>query len=162
MKEGKWNIDGWETSVMDLSGTEYEELLLLKQEKLLQILKDNLNEIDCNWKWYTESGERFGTNVEQSRPTLSYIYGKSLDIQFMITWILRYKMINQQRLIHWALAPEKREQIRKQMLSLLEGSPLLTYTEILSIFPGEEAELILDDLIESGHWTPLKRRREIR
>ena len=160
VKEGRW-IEGWKTSVMDFAGTEYEEYLFFSQEELLQILKENISKIDNDWEWYTKSGERFGTNVERSHPDLSYVYGRSLDKHLALSWILRYKMINQQRFIHQALSPEKQSQIRRQLTDILQGGSIFSYTEILGFFPEAEAELVLDDLIESGQLDQyLKKRRK--
>ena len=159
MKEGRW-IWGWETSVMDLAGTEYEELLFLTQEKLLQMLKESMSEIDTDWEWYSKSGERFGISEERSHPDLSYVYGQSLDKSFVLSWILRYKLVNQQRLINQVLTQEKQAQLKIQLTSILKGDADISYTELLGLFPEIEAELVLEDLIESGQLKRQMRRRQ--
>ena len=74
--------------------------------------------------------------------------------------VLRYKLVNQQRLINQVLTQEKQAQRKIQLTSILKGDADISYTELLGLFPEIEAELVLEDLIESGQLKRQMRRRQ--
>lgn len=143
----------FETSndLQSLAGTIYEELLYLTDEELLEMLNCELEHLNIVAEEYATSGQKDGWSEEETHPSISFLYTQSLERINVISMIMVYKDVNHQRMKHGALNEVDISKMKQDISSLLQAPQDITYTELLQLYPDQEIELIIEDLIRTGH-----------
>ena len=136
-------------SIFDYRDTEYEDYMYFTIAEL-QEMCDSLT---------ANSSEICSSYLEQDRnayyhPDLSFSYSRHLKEIIAICDIIDYKMLCCERFISHSSIPWNYSHIieksKEKLIDILSNNTYMSYFDLLDLFPNDEIELIIENLIQNN------------
>ena len=131
-------------NILNLKNTRYEKYLYLTipelQSKCISLTSDSQSMCSS----YLEDN-----GTMEYHPSLSFLYDVHLEEIISICEIIRYKMLCRDRFFSNSSISCNSRNYTEKLIVETTSNPYLSYFELLDLFPDEEIELIIENLIEN-------------